>query len=339
MADNNYNTQNNTNPGFVTGNNTVPGQQGGESVGGGGFDLGQWLQSVVQNINTPNQNGSSQGGMATAQPNAYQKGVNKALQDAGTAHATQAIQSGVDPNDIVNHPIMGNNQDPTQILAGLAAMAQHTGGNQQTQPTQQQPQPSVDDQIASINKQSQLALANKTNSMANQNNFWSRFTDNVNSMEGGVTQANKLQNIEAMQKIAGGEPLQPKDVAEFNAGTYKAALEASHQAATVEATKLPALIDLYGKLQATRGFAAGVTGTASKEQNQVISALSTASSNLNSHISNLQTLINNRPTFSSKGIDKQSQTTANKIQEGQTATNNKTGQKIIYKGGKWIPQQ
>lgn len=323
------------------GNNTAtatpPAQQGQ------GINIQQLLGGLLQAGGNGLNAASNFVNPQDSQPNAYQKGVNKALQDAGTAHATQALQQGVDPNSIVNHNIMQPSQqsDPTQVLAGLAAMAMKQQGQTQQQPAlvqQQQSQPSIDDQIANINKQAQLNVASKNLQQSQSpQGLLDKFGQNVRDLS-GLTAARNASN-EIVQKTAAGEPIQPKDVADLNANTYKAALEASHNAATAEATKLPALVDLYGKLQATRGFGATITGTASKDQQSVLNALKTAGTNFGNHVDNLQTLINNRPKFTSKGIDNQAQGTVSKIQEGQTATNQKTGQKIVFKGGKWIPQQ
>jgi hypothetical protein len=77
----------------------------------------------------------SMGGVSN-QPNAYQKGVNKILQQAGQTHATQALQAGMNPLDIANHSAMqsGNSNQPS------------SSGQSQPQPVQSsvqlQPHPS-----------------------------------------------------------------------------------------------------------------------------------------------------------------------------------------------------
>lgn len=317
MANNsNYYAGDNTNPDFTTGNNTVQGQQGGMAVGNGGgqpFDIIQWLQSAIKGAQTPNQTGSTQGGMAVAEPNPYQEGVNKALKEQGYNHASQAVQSGVNPNDIVNHPMM----QPSKMVANMASTAQKSRTQPQQQPNPTPVPPSIDDQISTINKQAQLNLAKQNLAQSKPPDFLQRFNQQFTKMAGGQTQGETLTNIEAMQKIAGGEPLQQKDVGDLNANTYHAALEATNQSASLEAQKLPALIDLYGKLQATRGIGPAITGTASAEQNKVISALSLAGQNLNTHIANLSTLIKNRPTFTSKGMNSPAQDTMAKVKQGQ----------------------
>lgn len=144
MADqnNNYNASDNTSPGFATGNNTVPGQQGGMAVAapGGGVNI---LQQLLQALSTPTQGGQSQGGMAVgsggaAQPTGpYQKGVAKALQEYGYTHGTQALQAGMPAQSIQNHELMtggGQSSDQGQINPNVQAILQHLvqqGGGQQ----------------------------------------------------------------------------------------------------------------------------------------------------------------------------------------------------------------
>lgn len=57
----------------------------------------------------------------------YQKGVAKALTQAGQAHAAEALQQGVNPNDIQSHPIMQNSTQNPLPNTGIS-----TGDSTQT---------------------------------------------------------------------------------------------------------------------------------------------------------------------------------------------------------------
>lgn len=310
------------------------------------------LKTLLDNSNVQQQEKLASDDKQLQTRNAYQKGIDSVLNKTGEAHASEAIQQGVNPQDIANHPIMNQQSDPTQVLRNLINSDQSQvpqtpagdirpiiiTGNDSTQTPVKQPQLSIDDQISQINKQAALNVANRNLTASNPPGFLQKFSQNLSKMEGGITPNDQIQNLQGIQKISASEPLQPKDIADFTAGTYKAGLEATHQALAVEGQKFNNLQDLYGKLNETKGRINQALAAPSEEQKTVYKALQTTAKNINTHVANLGTLINNRPKFSSTGISSQAQDTANKIKDGQTATNPKTGQTIVYKGGKWLNQ-
>lgn len=104
------------------------------------IDIGQLLQGLLstRQVNTNNFPGNQQDTSATAQPNAYQKGVDNYRKQAGYNDAQQYHAAGGDLNAMDNHPAMqpqqtpntpagdnsnSNNIDPTKLLAGLVSMA------------------------------------------------------------------------------------------------------------------------------------------------------------------------------------------------------------------------
>lgn len=298
MADNNYYSGDNTNPGFTTGNNTVLGQQGGIPISNeGGFDIGKWLQSIGTYMNTPTTNSNNPlGPVHQAALDGATAGIKKAAQEA-------AYTGGIPAAQHILSQIL-----PSQQNQKVNSQTQNQKSNQQ-----KEQQLSIDDQISDINKQAQLNLANNNLAQSKAPDFLQRFSQNFTKITGGVTQGEQLQNIGAIQKIAGSEPLQPKDVGELNANSYKAALEATNQSATLESDKIKSLVDLYSKLDANRSVVQKTLGQTSDDQNKVLFNLQMAGKNFNNHINNLSTLLKNRPTFSNKGINKQAQQTDTSI--------------------------
>ncbi len=166
----------------------------------------------------------------------YQEGVAKALKNLGEKHVQDAVAAGADPiNDIQNHPVMNQNQnDPTQLLAGL--IAAHVAN--QSQSTQQQTTQNNTNQLAPIQQQA-LDIVSKPN------NFIQAFGQAFNNASGANQQ--QLQNLAAAQKIAAGqpaeiglpqaeqqaiqqkmagqEPLQPTDIATIKANVNKLNLD------------------------------------------------------------------------------------------------------------------
>lgn len=218
MANNNYYDGQNTNPGFNTAN-TIPGQQGGMAIGGGGFDLGQWLNS----LNVPQQSGNSQGGMAlggspqnSQQNGAYQKGVQKALQESGYKHATEALTAGMPADQIQNHPLMAP-QQPQQKQVNPQAMAVlqqlvQAKQNPQQQPSMQQPQALPGANIAQgqnqpSSPQDQIndnVMKQLLSSSQQPQGFLDRFGQNVRDLSG--LSATKLGNLGKTQELAAGQP-------------------------------------------------------------------------------------------------------------------------------------
>lgn len=84
-------------------------------------DLAQSSQQVESGANIVNKEGTQ-----SAQRNAYQKGVEKALKQAGESHTVEAIQQGVPAEHIVEQAGLTQQpqqNDPIQILSGLISMA------------------------------------------------------------------------------------------------------------------------------------------------------------------------------------------------------------------------
>ena len=86
-----------------------------------GFDVQQPMQGNNQNTQVmpqTNTNTSSNNQQNVAN-NPYQQGVLKGLQKAGEEHAYNAATMGIDPNQIMQHPVMSNNtqQQPIQNQA------------------------------------------------------------------------------------------------------------------------------------------------------------------------------------------------------------------------------
>lgn len=351
----NYNAADNTNPGFTTGNN-VPGQVGGISVNqGNGFDIVQWIHNMAQQMNTPAQANASQGGMAVApsqqiMQDVATKAYTKNMQQHAESTPPQILaklidswgQQGGGQVPETNQGASSNNMIPPETPAGalrpIVVGPQQAQQSQSNQPQKAKAEPmSVDQQIEQINKQSALNVTKRNFSMSKDPNFMQRFNQNFTKMTGGVTQAEQLTNMGTIQKIAGAEPLQNKDIADLTAGTYKAGIEATHQALAVEGQRFTGLEELYSKLDTTKGRINQALATPSDEQKTVYKSLQATAKNINTHVSNLGMLINNRPKFSNQGVDVQAKNTADKVRDGQTATNPKTGAQVMYKGGKWIP--
>lgn len=314
-----------TNNGGYVGSNNTPNNVGGMAVSsqGNNVDIGQLLQGLINNLNTPNQSKSSQGGVPVGP---YQKGVNKTLQAAGEQHSAQALQAGMNPNDIANHSVMGGGQQQPQVQVP-------TGQPQQPQ-AQQQPL-SMQDQINQLNQQAALNIAKRNVQASQPQNFMQRFSQNFTKMTGGVTQADQLVNMGTIQKLAAAEPIQPKDVADLNAKSYAAAMDAAHNGVTAEASKLAGLEDLYGKEQPNRSPIDAMLGRESKNQTLIRQNIEKSAENITNHLSNLRTLVANRPTFSAQGVDKQAQNISKMIEGG--VYKDGSGNTAKYVGGKFVP--
>lgn len=203
--------------------------------------------------------------------------------------------------------------DAVQTLSGLPGVSQDQTS---VSPNNQQPV-NIDDQIANIDKQIALNISKRNLSLSQPPDFWQRFGQNFNKMTGGVTQADQLVNMAAGQKIAGQEPLQPKDIGELNAGSYKAALEATGTALTATQQKLTALTDLYGKEEQNKGVIASTLKQESPNQAVLRTSIENTADNMVTHVKNFRNLISNRPTFNTQGINAQAQQTSSMIQQGK----------------------
>lgn len=129
----------------------------------------------------------------------YQQGVIKALKEHGYNHATEAIQSGVDPMEVQNHEIMGQQQSPIDLLATLISSG-----------SQQAPQNN------NITQKS-----NQLNQQQNQGGFTQEQLSSVQPAStplgkllesvgfGTQTKKQLLENMMNLQKVQGQEPIQP----------------------------------------------------------------------------------------------------------------------------------
>lgn len=245
--------------------------------------------------------------------------------------ASQQIQQNVATKVYTKSLQAHADNTPTQILASLIDQWNpNASGNSQTTnaqtPNPQQvdtsdqktssQSPSIDDQISQINKQATLNVANKNlQTSQSPKGLLDQFGQNVRDLS-GITAARNTSN-EAVQKIAGGEPLQPKDVSEMTAGVYKAGLEATHQAAATSAAALAPLVDLLGKQESSKGLVAKYTNKFSPEQEKTVQAIEAHADNLSIQLKNLRTLASNTPKFNSQGVSQTAQATTNKINQGK----------------------
>lgn len=236
------------------------------------------------------------------------------MQDVAKKAYTKQLQ---DHADNVPHPILGalldraaqsqnNNQNPIQ------AQQPNTQSNNQSSPPTD-----INTQIDNINKQTSLNIAKRNLSMSQPPNFWQRFGQSFAKQTGGITNTDNLANLSAGQKIAGQEPLQPKDIGELNAGSYKAALEATGTALTANQQKLTALTDLYGKEEQNKGIVASTLHNESPNQAVLRTAITNTADNMATHVKNFRDLIANRPTFNAQGLNTQTADIVNKTQQAK----------------------
>lgn len=315
MADNNYNTQNNTNPGFVTGNNTVQGQQSGMAVSTNGFDIGKWLQDVVQKLNTPNNNNSSQGGMAIHP-------VQQAAIDAAVSKTKKLTNDAIDMAgkhgvDVAKHIVDINSNFGGQQPQPLDVNSLNTNSI-----------PTPNNSSQSIDAQSQINnnILNRLLQASKGTTFLQRFSDNLAKMEGGVTQSDQLNNLaniqrlaagqpaeiavplaqaaELNQRIAGAEPIQPKDIAELNRQTYSATIQAANDAWERNTNEIKTMQEQYKSLQEGRsGWSKGVGGQ-TKQMKDLQQTIIAKMKQNQQHLSNMQTLFKNPPNAVSENPSK-----------------------------------
>ena len=185
-----------------------------------GFDPMQFLQSIIQsasaagqafmNPNMVNQNQqpsnpSQQQALNQAVTNQvagpYQEGVNKALKEAGQQHVVEAIQAGMSPQDIQNHPIMNGGQQSQSIPANNLNVNQGKGMGLGGANLDQQGN-------VNVNMPSILGRILFGNSLVNQD----------------------LNTISGAQKVSGQEPIQPMEKAQVQAGINTATLQSMNDA-------------------------------------------------------------------------------------------------------------
>lgn len=196
---------------MASANSPIPsgGQPPIATGGGANFDIIQWLQQAVQQLNTPQSGGNSQGGMAVSQQrmgggggqpqkpqaNAYQKGVDKALNESGYAHASEALMKGQDPMMIAQQSsqmgMQQANANMIPLLQNLLAMAQ--------QPQQQMQQP-MQQQMTPIQQQAQQISQPTKNPVMGALDAVFGIGTNYKSRQ--------LENLGKAQEIMGEQPLQ-----------------------------------------------------------------------------------------------------------------------------------
>lgn len=151
--------------------------------------------------------------------NAYQKGVDSTLKKLGEAHAAEAVQQGISPMDIANHPMMSDQQqqDPHKLLSSLiatAAVPKTQGDN--TGAAQSNP---VLDFFAKLGI---------TNTPENQV-LMTQTALNKQKLAAGNPAETALPAAQAtglLQEQAGQKPIQPEQQAQFLAGQNTAQLNA-----------------------------------------------------------------------------------------------------------------
>jgi hypothetical protein len=171
---------------------------------------------------------------STQQKNAYQKGVDKALSEYGYNHGTEAIASGMNPNDIANHEVMQqpSTASPHQgeigpehmaVLQTLLSLA--PGQNNQQ----------ANSQVLTPLQQQALDIVKPATSI------FGKLMENMGNA--GIVRQGQLANLAAAQKIAAGQPAEvalPQAQAGLvgvEAATKQAELSAGAPQANVELTK------------------------------------------------------------------------------------------------------
>lgn len=181
--------------------------------------MGQLVQASAGNSEQQKQADSlAKQDQTQATHNAYQKGVNKALSEQGYTHGTQALQAGVDPNDIANHSAMslpnggvgdanGDQIDPSQFLAHIVAanMAnQSSTGDTSGSITQDNSQNNQQQ-----NPQQDLIKQQAMKIIAPATTILGKLFESAGF--GTETKAKQLNNLASAQKITGQEPLQQSE--------------------------------------------------------------------------------------------------------------------------------
>lgn len=171
---------------------------------------------------------------AAAQVGPYQKGVSKALSAAGEAHATEALQSGIPPEQIQAHPIM--NAGSPQGDNALNALSQ-TGQGQANgqylgyQPPAQTPQAAPQAQAPITPQHLDLLHSILTGAgMAGMNaagigNYQNQMAQTAQLKQ--QTQNITPQGALALKTAEAAAPLSTQQLAEYQGTAYGKQLEAS----------------------------------------------------------------------------------------------------------------
>lgn len=148
--------------------------------------------NTVQGDISANQQRMGGGGVQPQKPqaNAYQKGVDKALNESGYAHASEALMNGQDPMMIAQQSeqmgMQQSNADMMPLLQNLLSMAQ-------------QPQQPMQQQMTSIQQQAQELVKPATGPLG-------KIFEAAGF--GTQTKQRKLENLGKAQEIMGEQPLQ-----------------------------------------------------------------------------------------------------------------------------------
>ncbi len=183
------------------------------------LDLANNNQQVQQQASSLNAQDKTQ-----ATQNAYQKGVAKALSEQGYKHGAEALQAGVDPNEIANHDMMqptpvpgtpggdirsltitGQNNTPAQSN-DVAAQLLSSLVNPVPQ-NKQIGQQVLDQTQQIITPEHRTILGNLLNGIGNITGI-----NAMNAISEQGAKSLKLGNLETAQKLAGQQPLQQKDI-------------------------------------------------------------------------------------------------------------------------------
>jgi len=200
-------------------------------------------------------------------------------------------------------------KDPYKVPAGVNPAPQQNA----PAPIQATAEP---DQTQANYKQANLLLSQQALREAQPRTWLQSFQDNFLKMSGGVTQADRLANLATGQKIAGGEQLQPKDIATLTSDQWRAGLDATKTSLTAEAQNLSNLIDLHGKLEQTKGKWNQIWGNPSEDQKKVVGRINESYKNIGNLVNNVQTLTNQAPQFSGGGVNSQASNIDSKLQNG-----------------------
>lgn len=208
---------------------------------------------------------------AIQQRNAYQKGVDKALSEQGYKHGTEAIQSGMNPNDIATHDMMQSQQNvkqnPTSILSNMINPSTNTEN-----PTNNDFGYKPDNPVSAFfnmlgfqpTAEAQVLL---TQAASNRQKIAAGQPAEI-----AVPQA---QAAEINQKIAGAVPLQPADIMKLNIDSYSAALKANQEAyanSNAEVANLAKTLEILQQGRSTFSKAFGGSNEAMNHLKSVIAA-------------------------------------------------------------------
>lgn len=244
------------------------------------IDLGSLLQSLLatRTVDQSKIPGESQDA-APAKPNAYQKGVEKALSEQGYKHGAEALASGVNPNDIVSHEAMQPPGSPAGDIRPLTitgnAQNQQDGNNALAQIVNQPSQLPNTPQVPLTGLLSKLLGVDLQPDVTGQRLQNQASVQKIQAGQPAEIAVPQAQAAEINQKIAGAVPLQPKDIIGLNVDTYTAALKANQDAYTnsnTEVANLSKTLEILGQQRSGFGKAIGGNTDLMKSLKQVIAA-------------------------------------------------------------------